>query len=255
MVPVAVSCLAPSQTLDIRLGPGSRTADLGFVANTIRRMLALDLDLPGFYDRVKEDAELSTATSLLDGLRPTQTETIFEALVEAVIGQQISSNVANRIRDSLVERYGVIAEMDGVEFFAYPRPEVLLETPTEDLRNMSLSFRKVEYIKDIALRSINGQLDFRSMGYDAMIDEMTKVRGVGRWTAEWTALRSMGEADAFPAGDLALNRMVSELYFDQAPISEPELREFALKNWAPYRGLATTYLFARLRQKRSMDIK
>jgi DNA-3-methyladenine glycosylase II len=256
VIPVSVYASADPVRLNIQVGPETCLADIGFVTDTIHRMFALDLDILKFYDRVAGDKELSWATQALYGLRPAQTESVFEALVEAVIGQQISANVARKIRDAVVDRYGISVEMDGMQFCSFPRPEALFEAAPEDLRSLSLSFRKVEYIKEIARRSIEGEFDltrFGSLSKEEIIDEMIKVRGVGRWTAEWTLLRALGNVDALPAGDLALRRAVSDLYFDRVSISEIELEEFALARWAPYRGLATTYLFALLRKKRLME--
>jgi 3-methyladenine DNA glycosylase/8-oxoguanine DNA glycosylase len=79
---------------------------------------------------------------------------------------------------------------------------------------------------------------------------MVEVRGIGRWTAEWVLMRALGRLDILPAGDLALRRVVSELYFDATPINEAQLAAFGKERWSPYRGLATTYLFAYLRQQR-----
>ncbi|MEX2599077.1 MAG: hypothetical protein WD533_05410, partial [Dehalococcoidia bacterium] len=116
-----------------------------------------------------------------------------------------------------------------------------------------LSGRKVEYIQDCARRTAEGLLDantLSSMDDEAAIEELTKVRGIGRWTAEWVLMRALGRLDLLPAGDVALRRVVSELYFGGETIAEAQLAEFAVERWSPYRGLATTYLFACIRQQR-----
>ena len=64
-------------------------------------------------------------------------------------------------------------------------------------------------------------------------------------------MRALGRVDVLPAGDLALQRVVGELYFDGRRLTEQELDAFAKERWRPYRGLATTYLFAHLRQQRA----
>ncbi len=106
----------------------------------------------------------------------------------------------------------------------------------------------------MAQRTIDGTLDpdrFAGMGDDEAIAELTALRGIGRWTAEWVLMRALGRLDLLPAGDLALRKVVAELYFDGGPITEQQLADFALERWSPYRGLATTYLFAHLRQQRA----
>ena len=89
-----------------------------------------------------------------------------------------------------------------------------------------------------------------AMDDEEAIAELVGLRGVGRWTAEWVLMRALGRLDVLPAGDLALRRTVSDLYFDGAGISIEGLAEFA-QRWSPYRGLATTYLFAHLRRLRA----
>ncbi len=64
-------------------------------------------------------------------------------------------------------------------------------------------------------------------------------------------MRALGRPDVLPEGDLALKRVVSELYFGGEPMDDRGLADFALERWSPYRGLATTYLFAHLRQARA----
>ena len=78
---------------------------------------------------------------------------------------------------------------------------------------------------------------------------MTALRGVGQWTAQWALVRALGRPDGFPAGDLALRRTVSRLYFGGAEITDGELLEFS-ERWSPWRSYATAYLFAALRAGR-----
>lgn len=226
--------------------------DLRFACDAMAHLLALDIDLSGFYALLAGDSALSSAVGSLQGLRPPRAESIFEALVIAIVGQQISANVARVIREGLVASYGTEVEADGHLLHAFPSPESVLAAGADALRAHKLSTRKVEYIQDAAQRAIDGELDFsrfQGMPNEDVIAELVKVRGIGRWTAEWVLLRALGRMDVFPAGDLALRRVVSELYFDAQPITEAQLAKFG-ERWAPYRGLATTYLFSFLRQRR-----
>jgi 3-methyladenine DNA glycosylase/8-oxoguanine DNA glycosylase len=79
-----------------------------------------------------------------------------------------------------------------------------------------------------------------------VVKEVTALRGVGKWTAQWVLVRALGRADAFPIGDLALRRVVSQLYFGGEPLTDEQLEEFSMR-WSPHRSNATAYLFAALR--------
>ena len=113
----------------------------------------------------------------------------------------------------------------------------------EELRGLKLSQRKAEYLHGLALAELDtpGGLDrVRELEDDEVIKEVTSLRGVGMWSAQWVLSRALGRPDAFPAGDLALKRIVSQLYFGGAALTDVELGEFSLR-WSPYRSLATSY--------------
>lgn len=235
-------------------GPDSPPeAALAFASERMTEMLGLDVDLSGFYGMLEGDPVLSAAVGSLAGLRPTRSESVFEALVMAIVAQQISAVIARIIRESLVAGYGTPVEADGHTLYAFPEPQALLSATPEELRAHKLSGRKVEYIQDCARRTAEGLLDqerLAAMEDEAVVEELVKVRGIGRWTAEWVLMRALGRLDVLPAGDVALRKVVSELYFQGETITEKQLAEFGMERWHPYRGLATTYLFAYLRQQR-----
>ena len=227
---------------------------LDYAVAAMRRMLGFDVDLQGFYDKLSGDAALSAAVGHLRGLRPTLTESVFEALVTAVMGQQISGAVARAVREAFVGAFGTPVEAEGRTLYAYPTPEVVAAASHEELRAVKLSNRKAEYIHDIALKTLDGTLSderLSALDDEEAIAHMVACRGVGRWTAEWMLMRALGREDMFPAGDLALNRVVSEMYFDGAPLTERELADFGRERWSPHQSLAVTYLFSHLRQTRA----
>ena len=105
----------------------------------------------------------------------------------------------------------------------------------------------------LSILHIDGAIeDHRLEGMDdgTAVAELTAVRGVGRWTAQWVLMRALGRTDVLPEGDLALRRVVSQLYYGGASIGEQQIAGVAMEHWHPYRGLATTYLFANLRRER-----
>ena len=86
-----------------------------------------------------------------------------------------------------------------------------------------------------------------------VVKEITALRGVGMWSAQWVLSRALGREDAFPIGDLALRRIVSQLYFRAEPLTDQQLGEYSIR-WSPFRSLATSYLFASLRTGRGQDV-
>ena len=139
---------------------------------------------------------------------------------------------------------------NGRTYYAFPAPASLLPDAIPGLRGIKLSNRKAEYILDVAAAIVNGSLDLeglRLLPDEEATKRLLALRGVGPWTAHWLLLRALGRMDAFPAGDLALRRIVSRLYLDGEELSVRQLEEFS-ERWSPWRSLYTTYLFAALRR-------
>ena len=227
-------------------------ADVGSAAEQITWLLGCDQDLRPFYDAVAGDPVLADVVGDFYGYHNTRTATVYEALVQAVLGQQIATNVSRIIRSLLVENYGVRATIAGQERYAFPRAESLATAEVEDLRQLKLSYRKAEYIQGIAQGAVDSGDNFASthdLDDDEVVKRMVAIRGVGQWTAQWVLVRALARPDGFPVGDLALRRTVSGLYFDGKEIDDAQLLEFS-QRWAPWRSYATSYLFAALRSGR-----
>jgi DNA-3-methyladenine glycosylase II len=205
--------------------------------------------LSSFYALAQNDALLSRTVTGLYGLHLPQTATVFEALVLSVLGQQIASNVARIVRTLVIETYGPHQTFDGQEYFSFPRPETIRGASLEELRRLKLSQRKAEYIKGIAEAALDstGLEALHNLPDDEVIRQITALRGVGHWTAQWLLVMALGRPDAFPSGDLALQRVISNRYFDGRKLSAEQIEEFS-RRWSPYRTYATAYMFTALRR-------
>ena len=251
--PTGVAARPVDDGIEVSLPNGGSPQALDAAAEWVAWLLGLDVPMDGFYEMLANDPVLSGAVGELRGLRHTRTETVWEALVHAVVGQQVSGVVARVIRDGLVTEYGAEVRLDGHVIHAFPRPQTLLEAGFEAVRALKLSNRKAEYVLGIAESALRGDLDHATlapMSDEEAIAALSGIRGVGRWTAQWTLMRALGRVDALPAGDLALQRVVGEHYFEGRRLTEQELEDFAEQRWKPWRGLAVTYLFSRIRQDR-----
>ena len=223
------------------------------------RLLGADQDLAPFYQsaRGNPDAGPSAAGDpvmaelirTFYGMHLSRAVSVFEALVQAILGQQLAATVARIIRARLIETYSPRQTFDGQVHYAFPRPESIAGASIEELRGLKLSQRKAEYLQGIARTELDtkGGLDKLQQLPDAeVVEELMALRGVGKWTAQWALGRALGRSDAFPVGDLALRRIVSRLYFGGETLTDEKLEEFSHR-WSPYRSYATAYLFAALR--------
>jgi DNA-3-methyladenine glycosylase II len=230
-------------------GEGLTAADAAPATAQVAWLLGASQDLAPFYALAAGDPTMSAITGRFDGLHLPHTASVFEALVLAILGQQIATNVARIIRTLLIETYGPHQDFDGETYYAFPRSETLATVPVEELRGLKLSQRKAEYVQGIARAALDdpdGLEGLHKLDDGAVVEQVTGLRGVGQWTAQWLLIRALGRPDAFPLGDLALRRAVSRLYFQGAGLGDGELEEFS-RRWSPWRTYATVYMFTAMR--------
>ena len=236
--------------LSVELQSEGLTSDNGEVAtDKVAWILGVGQELEPFYASAQGDPAMAAITQRFHGLHMPHTASVFEALVLAILGQQIATNVARIIRTLLIETYGPRQTIDGETYYAFPRPETLAALRVEDLRGMKLSQRKAEYVHDIASTALDDPEFIEGLHHlddEAVVRPITSLRGVGNWTAQWLLIRALGRPDALPLGDLALRRVVSRLYFQDEPLNDTQVEEFC-RRWSPYRTYATTYMFTAMR--------
>ncbi|MDW8119131.1 MAG: hypothetical protein RMK40_00540 [Chloroflexota bacterium] len=228
------------------VGPTLSPQDTAWAMERAEWILNTSADLKPFYAHIRSDPVLGPALGLLYGLHPPRMPSLFESLVFAICGQQVSAGVARHIRTRLVEQFGESLEWNGQVRRAFPSPERILKAGRGGLRSVGLSERKVEYILECARQAVEGLLPLEDMGLghpQQMRERLLRLRGVGQWTVEWVFLRGLGHPGVFPAGDLALQRLLARLYTGGAPLDAEGAQALA-QRWGPWKGYAAVLLFA-----------
>jgi len=239
---------APELAVELQgqdLSPG----DVDLAKSRVSWLLGTDQDLSPFYALGRTDKAMSGLVDEFYGLHLPHTASVFEALVLAVLGQQISTSVARIIRTLLIETFGPSAEFDGETYYAFPRPESIWASSPAELHTMKLTQRKSEYVHGLAGSTLDTAVGLEELGElsdGEIVDKLVALRGVGIWTAQWVLIRAVGRPDALPLGDLALRRIVSRLFTDGEDVTDTEVEDIA-QRWSPYRTFATVYLFSALR--------
>ena len=221
----------------------------------VARLFNLDLDLSLFERAVESDPVMAALAGRLRGLKPPRTATLFEALLDSIIEQQISLSAAHSIERRFTRRFGDTLQAGEVTWYAFPTPERLAEASTAELRECGLSQKKAEYITGIARQVQDRRLDLEHHGTreetGELIKELSTLRGVGVWTAELALLRGLSRLDAIPADDLGIRRAITSYYSRESRIGTAEARRIA-EAWGPWRGLAAYYLL--VAERRGIDI-
>jgi DNA-3-methyladenine glycosylase II len=218
----------PKLSVELRSDGDLNGEEIKKAENMVNFLFSLDFDLKPFYERVNDDKIIAALTRKLWGLKSPTTQTVFEALVDSIVEQQISLKVANGIESKITKRFGDTLKLEGDTFYAYPTPQRLASAKTEELRQCGLSLRKGEYIKEAATLITEGKLNLEKISNyensEQIIRELDEIRGIGVWTAELTMLRGMQRLEALPADDLGLRRVISRYYFGGKRISSAEAR-------------------------------
>ena len=160
----------------------------------------------------------------------------FMTLARAICGQQISVKAAQSVWNRVCECVGDIT------------PRNVLNRKRPQLRACGLSDRKTEYIADLAQHFADGKIHERNwprMDDEAIIAELTDVRGIGRWTAEMFLMFNLLRPDVLPLDDLGLQKGIRINYFRGRKISLGRMRKLG-ETWRPWRSVATWYLWRSL---------
>ena len=168
-------------------------------------------------------------------LEPRADGTHFDAVMRAIIFQQLSGQAAGTIHRRFQELYG------GRD----PSPKELLRTSDAKLRAVGLSGQKTRYLKDLATRVESGECPIDSLDElsdDEIIEALTSVKGVGRWTAQMFLMFRLGRPDVLPDLDLGIQKGIKLAYkLRKHPVPKRVLKIGA--KWAPYRTIASWYLW------------
>jgi DNA-3-methyladenine glycosylase II len=224
--------------------------DMATAERLARKIFDTDHDLKKFRARVAGDALMSKLEAAHRGLHIARWPTLFEALSISILSQQISTVVAMTLKRRMVERFGEKLRSAGETFYAFPRAETLSRANADDLRSLGLTTSKSISIIELAKRVSNGEFEENALNYlenESLIERLTTLRGIGRWTAEWALMLHFGRAGVFPAGDLALRGFVIKYYNDGQPMTEREVRSLAALRWGEWSSYAAIYFLAGMR--------
>jgi DNA-3-methyladenine glycosylase II len=203
--------------------------------------LAPEVTRPAYWDRacadlVKRDRILKKLIPKFGPVHLLSRGDPFVTLARSVVGQQSTVAAAQ-------------ATWERIEN-ACPKlvPQQIIKLGSAKLVACGLSKRKTEYILDLAQHFVSGALHiakWATMDDEAVIGELTQIRGIGRWTAEMFLIFNLSRPDVLPLDDLGLIRAISVNYFSGEPVTRSEAREVAA-NWEPWRTVATWYMWRSL---------
>lgn len=242
----------PLLAVTIKPGSAASMTRNGSAEALIGKMFSIDHDLKKFRAQVAGDPLMSKLEAAHRGLHIARWPSLFEALTISILLQQISTAGAITLKRRLVEKFGECLRSADETFYAFPRAARLARAPLSELRALGLSGSKAASIIELANHICAGELDedaLASEDNESLIARLTRLRGIGRWTAEWALMLCFGRTDVFPAGDLALRGFVIKYYNDGRRIGEREIRALAAARWGKWASYAAIYFLAGMRAR------
>ncbi|MBI3486249.1 DNA-3-methyladenine glycosylase 2 family protein [Candidatus Daviesbacteria bacterium] len=194
----------------------------------------------------KVDRTLYSVIKKLDKLEPLKIRDesgYFLDLVDSIISQQLSVKVSNTI----LARFKKLFKREIID------PKDLLKLSDDQIRTTGTSFPKIKYLKDLAEKLISKELDLSKLKVlddEQVIEQLTKVKGIGKWTAEMFLMFSLGREDIFSYGDLGLKNALKKLYKLENPTKE-QIEKIVAK-WSPYKTHAARVLWKSLNNLQKM---
>ena len=178
------------------------------------------------------------------GLAARQHTNPFKALVRAIVGQQLSAKAAATI----------FSRFEGL-YESFPTPAQVVATPDERLRAVGLSSQKLGYLRDLCNRIEQDELPLdvlHDLDDESVVERLTQVKGIGRWTAEMFLIFRLQRPDVLPLGDLGIVKAVQRAYKLRKAPSPDRLTRIG-EAWRPYRSVACWYLWASLNNDPTKD--
>jgi DNA-3-methyladenine glycosylase II len=208
----------------------------------LARLFGLELDLSDFYELAESDPLLRTLATRFRGVKPPRFPTLFECIVSAIACQQLSLTVGVRLINRLVGAYG--ATPTNSILHAFPSPTLIAGLEPEALRPLGFSRSKSRSIVELAA-GICGRTfvptAVETLDDREVLQALLRLRGVGRWSAEYALLRGLGRLHVFPGDDVGARNNLARWLDYRGPLDYEGVRA-AVRHWQPFAGLVYFHL-------------
>ena len=200
--------------------------------------IGLKLQTPGRFEEevslLRSDKKLGPLIRRIGPCSMRITKNPFQTLVEAIIYQQLSEASATAITKRFLKLYK-----------KFPTPRQVNNTTDKKLKDIGLSGTKINYMKGLAKLVVKKEIDFRKISKlsdEQVIEELTKIKGIGNWTAQIYLMFCLQRTDVFPVGDLGIQKGIRDL-FSLKELPDPKTMEKFSARWKPNRSIACWYIW------------
>jgi DNA-3-methyladenine glycosylase II len=226
------------------LGQPIRAAERAAVKSSLERLLGLSIDLTKFYNIAAQHLRLNRLALRFRGMKPPRFDSVFEGAINAMACQQVTLTLGIHLLNRLTIAYGTALGEGDDAVYAFPLPQALAELSPSDLRQFGFSRQKGRAIIELAESVANGKINLDELATlpdDVAVEHLKKIRGVGRWSAEYILLRGLGRTHIFPGDDVGARNSLQRWRRQAKPLDYDGVRR-ALSQCENYGGLVYFHL-------------
>jgi DNA-3-methyladenine glycosylase II len=217
------------------------------IKQAVENTLGVHVDLHGFYRAAARDQKLVLLAHRFRGVKPPRFYSVFEGLINGIACQQLSLPVGIELLNRLARSIGRSIGVGASARYAFPRPQDLANLNAGQIRKLGFNSQKARAIVGISRAIMEGRLDLENLRGVSDEDAMSRLRalrGVGRWTAEYTLLRGMGRWHIFPLDDQGARNGLARWLRLRKPLDAAHAQHL-LTRWEPYGGLIYFHMLMR----------
>lgn len=218
------------------------------VANYVGEWFDLKTDLKPFYAMAQRDSLLKDLVKRFYGYRIVGQPDLFESLAWAILGQQINLQFAYTLKQRFVENFGEKLIFDGIDYYHFPKPEVVSLLNDSHLLPLQFSRQKSKYVVILAEAFAGGVVSkekLKTMPLKEAKEELMKIKGIGNWTANYALMKTFHYPDAFPLEDAGVHNAIKNLKNMKAKPTLDQVKRL-FKKYKGWEAYATLYLWKSL---------
>jgi DNA-3-methyladenine glycosylase II len=210
----------------------------------VHKMFGLAVDLRPFYELAGDDPVIGPLVERFRGMRPPRFGTVFEGLINSIACQQVTLDLGITLLNRLSHRLGPHLVDQGAMLYAFPAAVDLADVPEESIRELGFSRQKTRAIQQLAAQVVDTSVDLtrlEALNNDQAVAELSRIHGIGRWSAEYVLLRGLGRLDTFPGDDIGAQNNLQRLFHLAGKPTYDHIRQLT-SPWHPYEGVVYFHL-------------
>lgn len=234
--------------LDVYLAEQSGLVDEVKLIERLAHVLHIDARRSEFVAMARRDETLWHVVEPLVGLPEWRTETMFTALAQTIIEQQIAWTTAQKAQRWLVEWAGECIDHEGQTFYTFPTPERLATATVDDLKPLKITFKRMALLIDLAQQIADGRLDLERLEHETpevAYQHLLAIKGIGHWTAAITLERAFGHKDWVAYNDVVLQAATNRYFYGGTGRIPPQMVTDTFTRYGAFAGVAAHYTMIR----------